>query len=215
MDEEPEIEIVEEKESVWKGPLKWVIAGFILLILVSWTFSYYAVKVDPEPTYIPTLAEVVGTLHVENVTHEVNGRYDFKRFITPSDPELKRVASNIASISCDSAQYVCQAKAVYYFVQRNIKYVPDPKQDYVESPKETLLTGAADCDGMAVLLATLEEAIGVNARLVFIPGHVYVELKLNDGPNKYKQWFPVDATCKNCRFGEVPASDAEKEVVII
>lgn len=215
MNQEPEIELVEEKESFWKGPLKWIIALFIVLIIASWTFANYAVKVDPEPTYIPTLVEVVGKLQVENISHTVNGRNDFKLFIEPNDPELKRIASTVASLSCGSAQYVCQAKAIYYFVRNNIKYVPDPKTDYIESPKETLLTGAADCDGMAVLLATLEKSIGAEARLAFIPNHVYVELKLKEGPGKYRDWFPVDATCKTCRFGETPADTKDKEVLFI
>ncbi|MBW3017469.1 transglutaminase-like domain-containing protein [Candidatus Woesearchaeota archaeon] len=212
---ETELEIIEEEQKWYHGPLKWIMALFLLLILVSWTFANYAVKVDPEPKYIPSLAEVVGTLNVENISHVPNGRADFKRFINPNDPEIKRIASTIASISCGSGQPVCQAKAIYYFVQQNIDYVSDPDLEYVESAKEVLKTGASDCDGMAVLLANLEQAIGVEARLAFIPNHVYVELRLPEGPNKYHDWFPADATCKSCKFGETSADTSEKLVISI
>ena len=215
MSQEPEIEVVEEKEPWYKGPLKWIIAGFLLLIFVSWTFAIYGVKVDPEPTYIPTLMEVTGEIKAENISHLPNSMADFGRFVTPNDPEIKRIADRIAALSCSSGQHLCQAKAVYYFVRNNINYVSDPNLEYVESPKETLITGAADCDGMAVLLATLEKAIGVDARLAFIPNHVYVELKIQEGPWKYRNWFPADATCKTCRFGETFADTKDKEVVVI
>ncbi|MBW2994754.1 hypothetical protein KY312_00230, partial [Candidatus Woesearchaeota archaeon] len=73
----------------------------------------------------------------------------------------------------------------------------------------------SDCDGLAVLLSTLELAIGVDARLVFIPRHVYVELRLDKGPGKYRQWFPVDATCKDCEFGSIPSNSEKIEYLFI
>jgi hypothetical protein len=77
------------------------------------------------------------------------------------------------------------------------------------------MTGGSDCDGLAVLLATLELAIGVDTRLVFVPGHVYVELKLDKGPGKYQSWFPADATCKSCKFGEIPVPNSEKQYLML
>jgi len=184
---------------------------FLILLIVVWIFAPYIVKVDPEPHYIPTINEVViSNLTIESINHAIDSRQDFLRFINPNDPEIKDVAVRIASMSCNSEK-VCQAKAIYYFVRDNFNYVSDPNLEYVESPKEVLVTGGSDCDGLAVLLATLELAIGVDARLVFVPEHVYVELKLDKGPGKYREWFPVDATCNSCKFGEAPATVAEKQ----
>jgi transglutaminase-like putative cysteine protease len=56
-----------------------------------------------------------------------------------------------------------------------------------------------------VLLASLLEAIGIPTRLAFVPRHVYVEAYIPDAPRRYQQdgWVSLDATCKECDFGEV------------
>jgi hypothetical protein len=207
----PEIDEEEIVEPWYKGPLKYIIMLFLIMLMVMWVVSPYAIKINPEPKYIPTISEVVlSNLTAENISHSINSKNDFKRFITPNDPQLKDIAVRIASMSCNGEK-VCQAKAIYYFVRDNFHYVSDPNLEYIESPKEVLLTGGSDCDGFAVLLSTLELAIGVDTRLVFVPNHVYVELKLDEGPGKYLDWFPADATCSNCKFGEIPNSDSEKQ----
>ena len=210
--------MVEEErvEEPWyKGPIKYILMIFLLILIVVWIFAPYIVKVDPEPRYIPTIDEVViSNLTIEPVNHTINSRQDFSRFIDPNDPEIKDVAVRIAFSACNSEK-VCQAKAIYYFVRDNFNYVSDPNLEYIESPKEVLMTGGSDCDGLAVLLATLELAIGVDARLVFIPNHVYVELKLDNGPGKYRKWFPVDAACKGCEFGEVANLNQNKEYLVL
>ena len=48
-----------EPEPWWRGPLKWIMAMFLLLLMVLWLIPSYSVKIDPEPNYIPTIDEVV------------------------------------------------------------------------------------------------------------------------------------------------------------
>lgn len=204
-----------EEEPWWKGPIKYVLMLFLTILLVVWIFAPYTAIADPEPDYIPGIDEVVvSNLTIESVNHTIDSRNDFLKFINPNDPEIRNTAVRIASLACHG-QKICQAKAIYYFVRDNFDYVSDPNLEYIESPKEVLMTGGSDCDGLAVLLACLESAIGVDARLVFVPGHVYVELKLDAGPGKYRAWFPADATCKTCRFGEISVVDREKQYIAI
>jgi transglutaminase-like putative cysteine protease len=73
--------------------------------------------------------------------------------------------------------------------------------------------GGADCDGLSILLANLEMAIGVPTRFAFIPGHSYVQVKIDAAPKKYKEadgWISLDPTCRHCDFGEVPYSTMNK-----
>lgn len=115
---------------------------------------------------------------------------------------IKQVANRIASSSCRNGDRVCQTKALFEFVRDEITYVPDPEfHDQLENPLTVLKTGGADCEDMSVLLIALQKAIGNQARLVFVPGHAYAQVKI---PNYKDRWLNMDATCKTCSFNEVP-----------
>ena len=43
-----------EPELWYKGPIKWILAVFLVLILVLMIVPRYAVKLDPEPRNIPS-----------------------------------------------------------------------------------------------------------------------------------------------------------------
>ena len=87
------------------------------------------------------------------------------------------------------------ARALFHWVQTNIRYVYDPVGlETVQSPEVTLRIKAGDCDDHAGLMAALAMSVGVNARLVVIgPSadnfqHIYAEL-MTDGT-----WQPADTT---------------------
>ena len=86
----------------------------------------------------------------------------------------------------------------------------DPvSREYLASTTETLNTGSGDCDDYSITLSNLLQSIGIPTRFVFVPGHVYVQAKLPDAMNKYKQedsWVNLDATCSNCEFGNIPST---------
>jgi transglutaminase-like putative cysteine protease len=212
-----EIEEVEEQEPWWKGPLKYILGIFLVLMLILWFIPYYAVRLDPEPKDIPKLKDIVP---VGNETISGNRTYishnDYPNLVIPN-PFVKQVADKVVTQSCDSGR-ICHAKALYYFVRDNLQYVSDPlAYEYVKSASESLLSQGGDCDDASVLLANLEEAVGIKTRFVFIPRHVYIQIYLpearryadNDG------WVSLDATCNYCDFGEIPYKniDAQKTVV--
>ena len=209
MEEQPE----EIQEHWYKGPIKYILGIFLIFILVLMIVPRYAVKLDPAPKRIPELGEVLPT-NITILNNSVSNRQDFLKLVKPNDPVIKQVADKVASISCDG-QRVCQAKAVYYFVRDNFDYVSDPnKFEYVKSARESLVSGGGDCDDASVLLANLEEAIGVRSRFVFIPGHVYVQIWMPEAMNRYKtedDWITVDATCRTCDFGEIVIQNLGKE----
>ena len=188
------------------SPLKWILALFLVFLMLIWLIPYYQIRIDPPPRRIPTIEEVSG---ITNYTH-VNST-DIRDYVI-IDSEIKSVADRIATIACDSNQKKCQARAMFKFVQQNFKYVSDPDEfEYIKTAKESLINGGGDCDDASVLLATLLEAVGIRARFVFVPKHVYVEAQINN------KWYPLDATCQSCEFGEIhwSYSKSKKQIVYI
>ncbi|MBU1850397.1 MAG: transglutaminase-like domain-containing protein, partial [Nanoarchaeota archaeon] len=147
---------------------------------------------------------------LSNKTYHISTVQDFKEFVDPTNPVIKRTANLIATKTC-SGERVCQAKAMYYFVRDNIEYVPDPVNfEYVEPAVEVLFSKGADCESGTFLLASLLESIGVDTELVFVPKHAFLRAKIPDALKSYKieGWVYLDWTCKNCEFGEIPLGNS-------
>lgn len=65
--------------------------------------------------------------------------------------------------------------SLYEYVRMNVMCVGDPDEEYVASPCETILLGGGDCEDHSVLLASLMEAVGIESRIIWIPGeHAFV-----------------------------------------
>ncbi len=79
---------------------------------------------------------------------------------------------------------VCE---VYSELYKNWKYVNDPRgREYVAKASTTIKAGLkGDCDDFAILMATMMESIGGEARVVgaynyMIGGHAYAEVNIGD-----------------------------------
>lgn len=102
------------------------------------------------------------------------------------------------------------ARALYQWVKRNIRFVPDPLDvETVQDPEVTLRIGAGDCDDHAALLAALAQNVGIPARFVVVGEnpdrfqHIYAELLIDD------HWTPADTTTE-FPFGVSPPLPASK-----
>jgi hypothetical protein len=75
-------------------------------------------------------------------------------------------------------EMVARELSLFKYINRNFKYVPDPKDnEYYATPKETILNGlGGDCDDHALLMGSCMESIGAQTRVVIIKGHMYPEL---------------------------------------
>lgn len=204
---------IEEPEPWYKGPIKWILSLILILLMLLWIIPSYGVKLDPSPSYIPSIPETFQGLNETGNSDEKN--FDYLKLIEPSNPLIKQTANSIVSLSGCKDSKTCNAKAVFYFVQKNINYVNDPvRSEYLSSALETLQTQAGDCDDSSILLSNLLQAIGIKTRLVFITSHVYVQAYLPEALKKYKSeddWVSLDATCSSCEFGEVPYTTSNKE----
>jgi transglutaminase-like putative cysteine protease len=94
--------------------------------------------------------------------------------------------------------YLGEIKALFRWVQANIRYTKDPyRVEVLHSARRLLELRAGDCDDMAILLGAMLEGIGHPVRLVLtgpdprrprLLSHIYVEVY-------YKgHWIPLDPT---------------------
>jgi hypothetical protein len=208
-----------EEEKKGRSPIWWIVGVFLVLLIILLIVPQYGIKLDPNPTNIPKLSDVTFLLGNETGTKlEANNMDDYKVLVSPTNPKIKLIADRIVSESCEGNK-VCHAKALFFFVRDNLDYVSDPSRyEYVKDAILSLQSEGGDCDDASVLLATLLEAVGIRTRFVFIPGHVYIEAFLPEALNRYRspdRWVTLDATCKDCGFGEIPYSTAQAQKIYI
>lgn len=82
--------------------------------------------------------------------------------------------------------YLGEIKALFEWVQRNVRYTKDPfRVEVLHSARRMLELRAGDCDDMAILLGSMLEAIGHPVRLVItgpdplrpkLFSHIYLEV---------------------------------------
>lgn len=94
--------------------------------------------------------------------------------------------------------YPGEIRALFEWVQRNVRYTKDPfRVEVLHSARRMLELLAGDCDDMAILLGAMLEAIGHPVRLVLVGPfplrprlftHVYLEV-YHKG-----RWIPLDPT---------------------
>jgi len=196
-----------KRSNLWLG----LMLGLLIVVMI---IPYQHFSSDKNPHNIPSLSEIQQLIPASEYNKTMKqSDNSFLKYLDPSDPVVKKIANKIVVESCKETNKACYAKALFYFVRDEIIYVSDPPDEYLEPAVETLLTGGADCDGHAILLANLLEAVGFHTRFVLVPQHSYVQVLSPDLPSKYKDsgnWVNLDATCKSCDFSELPRGTAEK-----
>ncbi|MBW3002636.1 transglutaminase-like domain-containing protein [Candidatus Woesearchaeota archaeon] len=198
----------------------WLFVGmFMVMLLILYMFPYQWIRAYEEPKRITTVGKALAHGMEQDLPEPKNSvnKEDLKELVDPSDQKIKLTANKIVTASCKEG-LLCYSKALYYFLRDNYEYVPDPQGvEYVESPKEFLVAGGGDCESGSIALAALQEAIGVDAQLVFIAQHAYIRVKIADAPSTLKNddWIYLDWTCKDCDFGEIPWTNWEKRATFV
>lgn len=131
---------------------------------------------------------------------------------TQADYDLIQKARSLVAHLPQKA-WAAQARAIFYFVRDQIRYVQDPVDvEVIADPLETLRVRQGDCDDKSVLTAALLQAIGHPARFMAVGydggplSHVFVETVLGD------EWVPLETTPPDppeppFEFGEYPDLD--------
>jgi hypothetical protein len=115
------------------------------------------------------------------------------------DARIRRLALQISGASRGLAgDDLATLGELYWWVKKNIQYVPDPpRQDIFVSPVTVLNTRQDDCDGFSVLIGTLGKALGFNVKLRAVGkergrfDHVYPLLDVPRGTRS--RWVALDA----------------------
>ena len=85
--------------------------------------------------------------------------------ISKGKPKVRELAFSLIK-NVQERDYWGEIASIFYWVRDRIRYTRDPwKLDVFEDAEWTLKTGAADCDGHAVLLGALLESIGYPVRM--------------------------------------------------
>lgn len=85
-----------------------------------------------------------------------------------SNPVVRVTAQSLVK-DCPNRDRVCQIKAIHAFVRDRIKYLPDVRDvETIQTPDYTLRMGSGDCDDQSVLVASLVESVGMQARFLAI-----------------------------------------------
>ena len=122
-----------------------------------------------------------------------NKLFTIKKFITPSNAQIKAIALRINS-RCNNL-----IKGCFDFVSLRIRYQTDIQHygviEYWSFPIETLKRGIGDCEDTSFLLASLLLAAGVNPKNVRVVlgktsggGHAWVEVRTDKG------WYILEST---------------------
>lgn len=205
-------EMVEEKN--YRGPIKIISGLFLVFLMLLWLIPHYGLKQNPEPEYIPSLQEI----NLKNLEIPKVSSNQIKDFIQVNT-EIKQVADKIVSISCRETNRVCNAKAIFYFVQKNFNYLSDPLAfEYYKTPQESLHSSNGDCDDGSILLSSLLQSVGFRTRFVFVPEHVYVQVNIPEAISSYKDendWISLDSTCIGCKFGEISSGFGKSEKIYL
>lgn len=198
----------------------WLLVGlFLVVIMVFYLVPYQWISAHEEPKRVTSVGQALARGMDEDLEEPKKflGQEEIGALIDPSDQKIKLTANKIVTAACKSGG-LCYAKALYYFIRDNYEYVPDPKGvEYVEDPKEFLVAGGGDCESGSIALATLQEAIGIDAQLVLVSSHAYVRIKLNEAPGTLKNdgWIYLDWICKDCDFGEIPWMNWKKRAAFV
>lgn len=107
--------------------------------------------------------------------------------------------------------YRGQVHNLFHWVKQHIRYVNDPRDvETVSTPGATLSMQSGDCDDMAVLLASLLEAIGHRTRFAALGfdgeaySHVITETKLGEA------WLALDPTVPTSTVGWKPPNPTRR-----
>lgn len=138
------------------------------------------------------------------------------------DPDVYALARKIVTQKCGAnwctpeKDNLAEAKAVYDYLRKNVRYTSDPLGvDAYAAAKHTLKMGAADCDDYSITACSLLLSLGIPCRLKVIqttgssePNHIYAQVGLpRANPTK---WHTMDASVAKPFGWEAPRSMIQK-----
>lgn len=152
------------------------------------------------------------------LTWDERGR--FAAFVTPKDPPVLNLARSIVGEYRETKDEAQLAAALFDALGVfGLTYIQDPSNpyqissgkentvDYIQFPRETLERKSGDCDDLVALYSAGLESMGINTRVLEVPGHMLMMFDTHipadaDGytmdnlyaVNEGTLWVPVETT---------------------
>lgn len=161
----------------FRWPIKWAIFG-IAYVIVCFPYPHLVVR------------------HLRHWS-------DPNALIEPDAPELQPLAQELQAQMPEGLTPPQVLKQVEAFVYKHVPYEWDwntwGMADYLPTVAEVIRMGREDCDGRAVVAASLLKGLGYDARIVTDFAHVWVATDFGEtmGPGKTKT---IEVTDKGMRF---------------
>ena len=147
-----------------------------------------------------------------------------KAFVTVNDPAVVEVASELASMaSAKGLSQIERANFVLSFVQ-SIDYSYDNvsagQNEYWRFPLETLYDQTGDCEDTSILYASIMEAMGNDAIILLLPGHMATGLSCPGASGGHysfesKSYYYCESTGPGWEVGDIPPEMRNVEVDFI
>jgi len=146
-------------------------------------------------------------------------------FVTSDEPVIIQIANEMKETSSsNNYNYYDTVNFALSFVQ-SLKYSYDNESvgsnEYWRFPVETLVDELGDCEDTSVLFASLMEAMGYDAVLISLPGHIAVGISGGDDyPGTYynydgKRYYYCETTNTGWTMGVIPTDFEDQTATII
>jgi len=134
------------------------------------------------------------------------------------NPIILRAARTVIR-NCPEKDYESEGECIYNYVRQNVRYTRDPMDvELLQAPEVTLREASGDCDDVSILIASLAEAVGMEAAFLTIKAnknlpydftHVFPIIRTQKG------WRGADPTVAHAYFGWIPpeATDPKKRKI--
>lgn len=119
--------------------------------------------------------------HPGRALREFRTLRDPNALIAPGDPAVERLSAEIDAAMPATLDRPGQIAWIEAFIEKRIVYAHDWDQwlnvDYWPTPSETVASGREDCDGIAVLTASVLKRRGFKPRIEASYEHVWLEVE--------------------------------------
>lgn len=119
--------------------------------------------------------------HPGRAWREIRTLRDPNAMISPEDPAVADLSAEIDAAMPGTLDRPAQIAWIEGFVEKRIVYTNDWDQwlnvDYWPTPSETMASGREDCDGIAVLTASVLKRRGFRPRIEASYEHVWLEVE--------------------------------------
>jgi hypothetical protein len=119
--------------------------------------------------------------HPGRALHEIRTLRDPNALLAPDDPAVARLSAEVDAAMPPNLDRAHQVQWIERMIEKRIRYANDWDQwwnvDYWPTPAETLASGREDCDGIALVTASLLRHRGFRARIEASYEHVWVEVE--------------------------------------